>query len=123
MGAYEPKFLYGDQCTGTAASTITVTSGVGLLLTVAGNGTLGPAGADSNAVVGTAAVDAATGERFPFHPRGKIHISTAAGAITAGDRVNSAANGTVKTATAGVGNIGIALTTAADTALVEWMEI
>jgi hypothetical protein len=68
-------------------------------------------------------VDAASGERFPYHPRGKVHISTAAGAITAGDRVNSAAAGAVKTATAAVGNIGVALTTAADTAAVEWMEI
>lgn len=123
MGAYEPKYLYADQATATASATITVVQGVGLLLAVSGSGTVGPAGADSNAVVGTAAVDAANGERFPYHPRGKTHFSTAAGAITAGDRVNSAAAGAVKTATAGVGNIGIALTTAADTALVEWMEV
>ena len=123
MGAYEPKFLYGDVVTATASATVTVVQGIGTTLAVTGNGTVGPAGADSNAIVGTAAVDAANGERFPYHPRGKVHISTAAGGITAGDRVNSAAAGAVKTAAAGLGNIGIALTTAADTAAVEWMEI
>ncbi|GAB7053118.1 capsid cement protein [Catenuloplanes indicus] len=123
MGAYEPKFLYRDVITATASSTITVTNGVGVVLAVSGSGTVAPAGADSNAVVGTAAHDVVSGERFAYHPRGKVHISTAAGAITAGDRINAAAAGAVKTATAGVGNFGIALTTAADTALVEWMEI
>lgn len=123
MGAYEPKYLMSDVVTATASATITVVQGIGLTLAVSGNGTVGPAGADSNAVVGTAAVDAASGDRFSYFPRGKVHISTAAGAITAGARVNSAAAGAVASATAGVGNIGIALTTAADTAAVEWMEI
>ncbi len=118
MGAYEPKFLYGDTYTGTASATITG----GQVLAVSGNGTVGPAGADSNAVVGVAAHDAATNGLVTYFPRGKVHVSTAAGAITAAARVNSAAAGTVASATAGVGNIGIALTTAADTAAVEWME-
>lgn len=119
MAAYEPKFLYVDVITGTASATITG----GQVLAVSGNGTVGPAGADSNAVVGVAAFDCASGDRVSFFPRGKVHISTAAGAITAAARVNSAAAGTVASATAAVANIGIALTTAADTAAVEWMEI
>ena len=123
MGAYEPKYLYSDVATATASATITVTNGLGPVLAVSGNGTVAPAGADSNAVVGTAATDAVNGDRVPFFPRGKIHISTAAGAITAGARVNSAAAGAVASAAAGLGNIGIALTTAADGAAVEWMEI
>lgn len=123
MGAYEPKYLYNDVATATASATITVVQGIGVALAVSGSGTVGPAGADSNAVIGVAAFDCASGERLSFFPRGKIHISTAAGAITAGARVNSAAAGAVASATAGVGNIGIALTTAADTAAVEWMEI
>lgn len=118
MGAYEPKYLMSDVITGTASATITG----GQVLIVSGNGTVGPATADSNAVVGVAGFDAATGELVPYFPRGKVHITTAAGAITAAARVNSAAAGTVASAAAAVANIGIALTTAADTALVEWME-
>ncbi len=119
MGAYEPKFLYTDVVTGTASATITG----GQVLVVSGNGTVGPAGADSNAVIGVAAHDAVNGGRLSYFPRGKVHVTTAAGGITAAARVNSAAAGTVASATAAVANIGVALTTAADTALVEWMEI
>ena len=118
MGAYEPKYLYADQVSATFSATTTG----GQVLVVTGNGTVGPAGADSNAVIGVAAHDVAANGRGSYFPRGKVHVSTAAGAITAADRINSAAAGTVKTATAGVGNFGIALTTAADTAAVEWME-
>lgn len=118
MGAYEPECLYGHTYTATASTTITG----GQVIAVSGNGTVGPAGADSNAVVGVAAMDAAANAQLTYFPRGPIHISTAAGAITAAARVNSAAAGTVASATAGVGNIGIALTTAADTAAVTWME-
>lgn len=119
MGAYEPKYLYSDQINATFSATTTG----GQTVIVSGNGTVGPAGADSNAVVGVAANDYAANARGSYFPRGKVHVSTASGAITAGDRVNSGAAGTVKTAAAAVGNIGIALTTAADGAAVEWMEI
>ncbi len=119
MANYEPKFLYADQVTGTASAAITG----GQVLIVSGNGTVGPATADSNAVIGVAAHDAANGARVSYFPRGKVHVTVNAGGVTAAARVNSAAAGTVASATAGVGNIGIALTTAADTALVEWMEI
>jgi hypothetical protein len=118
MGAYEPKFLYGDTITGTASAAITG----GQVVVVSGNGTIGPAGADSNAVVGVAANDIASGAKGAYFPRGKVHVSTASGGITAAARVNSGAAGTVASAAAGVGNIGIALTTALDTAAVEWME-
>lgn len=122
MGAYEPKFLYGDVATGTASATITNPPGGGLSLAVSGNGTLGPAGASAASVVGVAAMDAVTGDRFPFFPRGKIHISVASGAITAGARVDAGAAGTVASASSALTNIGVALTTAIDTGLVEWME-
>lgn len=118
MGAYEPKWLYGDTITGTASATIVG----GQVVVVSGNGTIGPAGADSNAVVGVAADNIASGAKGAYFPRGKVHISTASGGITAAARVNSGAAGTVASAAAGVGNIGIALTTALDTAAVEWME-
>lgn len=119
MGAYEPKYLYSDQVSATFSATTTG----GQTLVVSGNGTLGPAGADSNAFVGKAAHDVAANGRGSYFPRGKVHITIAAGAITAGDRVNTGAAGTVKTAAAAVANIGVALTTAADGAAVEWMEI
>lgn len=119
MANYEPNFLYSDQITGTASATIVG----GQVLIVSGNGTVGPATADSNAVVGVAAHDAASGTQISYFPRGKSHVTTASGGITAAARVNSGAAGTVASAAAAVGNIGIALTTAADTAAVEWMEI
>lgn len=118
MPNYGPIYMPGDMITGVTSGAVTA----GQLLAVNGNGTVGTAGADSNAVVGMAAFDAASGTEVTFHGRGQVHTSTAAGAITAGDRLNSAASGAIKTATAGVGNIGIALTTAADTATVTWME-
>lgn len=119
MGAYEPKYLYVDQISATFSAT---TVG-GQTLIVTGNGTVGPAGADANPVIGVAAHDVAANARGSYFPRGKVHITTASGAITAADRVNSGAAGTVKTSVAALGNIGVALTTAADTAAVEWMEI
>lgn len=120
MTAYEPKFLYTDAVTGTASATITG----GQALVVTGNGTVGPAGATSAAFVGVAAFDAVTGDRVTYFPRGKVHITTAAGAITAAARVDTGSvAGTVASGASSVTNIGIALTTAADTALVEWMEI
>jgi hypothetical protein len=82
-------------------------------LVVSGNGTLGPAGATAANVVGVAAMDAATATGFSFFPRGKVHVSVASGAITAGARVDSGAAGTVASGTASLTNIGVALTTAA----------
>ncbi|MER7280404.1 hypothetical protein ABT369_38805 [Dactylosporangium sp. NPDC000244] len=119
MGAYEPKYLYHDAVSATFSAAVTG----GQVVAVSSNGTLGPAAADSNAVVGVAAQDVAINGRGAYFPRGKVHVSTASGAITAAARVNAGASGTVASAAAGVGNIGIALTTAADTAAVEWMEI
>lgn len=118
MADYAPLYMPGDVITGVTSAAVTG----GKQLMVSGNGTVAHATADSNAVVGTAAFDAASGTNVSYHGRGQVHVSVAAGAITAGARLNSAAAGTVASATAGVGNIGIALTTAADTALVTWME-
>lgn len=130
MGAYEPKYLYGDVATGTASATITG----GQILAVTGNGTVGPAGTATAAkVVGVAANDVVATERGSYFPRGKIHVSTASGGITAGDQVTAGAAGTVATEAAASTDVaadinnareilGVALTTAADTALVEWLE-
>lgn len=119
MAEYAPLFMPGDVITCTTSAAVTG----GRLVAVSGNGTVAHAGADSNAVIGMAAHDAASGALVAVHGRGQVHVSTAAGGITAAARVNAAANGTVASATAGVGNIGIAMTTALDTAAVTWMEI
>lgn len=119
MPAYEPKFLYGDQITATVSANVTGKQ----LLAVTGNGTVGPAGASGAAVIGVAAFDAVNGDRVTYFPRGKVHISTASGAITAAARVDAGAAGTVATAANALTNIGIALTTAIDTGPCEWMEI
>lgn len=118
MADYAPLYMPGDVITGVASATIVG----GQVLAVSGNGTVGPAGAASTAVVGVAAHNAASGTNVAYHGRGQVHITTAASAITAADRVNAGAAGTVITAAAAVANIGVAMTTAADTALVTWME-
>jgi hypothetical protein len=130
MGAYEPKYLYVDQISATFSATTTGAQ----LLAVTGNSTVGPAGTSTAAkVVGVAAYDVAANGRGSYFPRGKVHVSTASGAITAGDQVVAGAAGTVASEAAASGNaaadinnareiLGVALTTAADAASVEWME-
>lgn len=119
MADYAPLYMPGDVITCVTSAAVTG----GRLVMVSGNGTVAHATADSAAVIGMAAHDAASGANVAVHGRGQVHTSTAAGGITAAARVNAAANGTVASASAGTGNIGIALTTAADTASVTWMEI
>lgn len=119
MADYAPLFMPGDVITCVTSADVTG----GRLVEVSGSGTVAHAGAASAKVVGVAAFDAASGTNVSVHGRGQVHISTAAGAITAGDRVNAAATGTVATGVAALTNVGIAMTTAADTALVTWMEV
>lgn len=129
MATYDAKFLYANTITGTTSATTTA----GQTLVVTGTGTVGPAGATAANFVGVAACDAASGAKVTYIPRGKVHVSTASGGITAGDQLATGAAGTVASlaaaaaaATGDVNNarsvIGIALTTALDTAKVEWME-
>src|SRR5688572_3811700 len=112
MAQYAPLFMPGDVITCTTSAAVTG----GRLVMVSGTGTVAHATADSAAVIGMAAHDAASGALVAVHGRGQVHTSTAAGGITAAARVNAAANGTVASAAAGTGNVGIALTTALDTA-------
>lgn len=117
MADYAPKYLYADQVSATASATITG----GQLLVVSGNGTVGPAGADAANVIGVAAMDAASGARLSYFPRGKVHVTTTGGAVTAGAGVRSAAAGTVDDTGSNI--IGIFLTTAGSGAAAEWMEV
>jgi hypothetical protein len=116
---YAPKFVYGDQVTGTASATITG----GQVLVVSGDGTVGPAGdAADVTVIGVAAQDAAANALVSYFPRGKVHITTTAGAVTAGNGVSAGAAGTVDDDGGSDPILGVFLTTAASGATAEWME-
>lgn len=115
---YSPLHLPGHEITSTASAAITAKQ----LVEVSGSNTVGPAGAASVKVVGVAAGDAAIGADLTVFARGITHVSVASGAITAGDRVNAGAAGTVATGASALTNVGTALTTAADGADVTWME-
>ncbi len=129
MGSYLPKHLPGDTITTRASAAVTG----GQRVAVSGNGTVATATAATKAkYVGVAAMDAAANADLTIYGRGAVHISLADGAITAGDQITSANAGKVSAAAAAAtdtaGDInnaravdGIALTTAADGAAVEWM--
>ncbi|GGN39537.1 hypothetical protein FHR83_006698 [Actinoplanes campanulatus] len=130
MADYAPLWMPGDVITVTTSAAVTG----GKCLVVSGNGTVAMSSASSVKWVGVAACDIASGAVGPMHGRGQVHTSTAAGAITAGDQLVTAASGNVAALAAASTDtatdinsarsvIGIALTTAADTATVTWMEI
>lgn len=109
MADYLPIFKPGQAVTLKASATITG----GQVVEVTGNGTVGPAGANSTKVVGVAGFDAATNDYVTVYSGGVQHC-TASGTVTAGDLVAAAASGQVATnaaPAAGV-QIGIALSTA-----------
>ena len=110
MADYLPKFKPGEAVTFTASAAVTG----GRLVVATGDRTVGPAGADSAAVIGVAAFDAASGESVTVFTRaGGIQRLTASAAIAAGAQVISAANGKIATVGAGANPIGIALVAAA----------
>lgn len=119
MPDYVPIHNPGNEITQTASAAITG----GQVLMNSGVNTVAPAAAASLKVVGVAAHDAASGARVTvLSGPGMVHESTAAGAVAAGDQLVSGAAGTVSPIGAGTPGqiIGVALTTAADTALVQW---
>lgn len=124
MAEYLPIYKPGQALTLKASATITG----GQLVAVSGSGTVSPAGAKSAAVVGVAAFDAATNDNVTIFAGG-VQTLTASGAITAGDLIVAAASGkvaklaavttpTAADVTDSRAILGIALTTAADTATV-----
>jgi hypothetical protein len=113
MADYLPKFKPGQSVTFTASADVIG----GRLVAVTGNRTVGPAGADSAAVVGVASRDAKAGERVGVWTRaGGVHGLVASAAIAAGVKVSSAAAGKVQAIGATTNPIGLALeaATAAD---------
>lgn len=117
MSDYSPKYLPGQTITSTASDTITG----GQCLVVSGTGTVAAGSATSAAFVGVAKFDVISGAYVTLTGRGPVHISTATGGITAGQQVECATAGTVAAGT--TNPIGVALTTAANGASVEWMQI
>jgi hypothetical protein len=115
MAEFLPTYKPGQAVTSTASATITG----GKLVAVSGSGTVATAGAASTAVLGVAAFDAVTNDKVTVYCGGVVEV-TASGAITAGSPVIAGAAGSVvASATPPAGQqVGIALTTAADTALV-----
>lgn len=110
MADYLPKFKPGQAVTFTASADVTG----GRLVAVTGNRTVGPAGADSAAVVGVAGFDALSGERVTVFTRaGGVQQLVASGAIAAGVKVSAAATGKIQTVGSTVNPIGLALEPAA----------
>lgn len=120
MASYTPKYLYADQITARVSADVTG----GQLLIVTGDGTVGPASdaASGDLVVGVAAFDAAANDIVSFYPRGKVHVSTTAGAVSAGAAVSTGADGTVDDDGGSTPTFGVFLTSAGEGELAEWME-
>jgi hypothetical protein len=110
-----PIYKPGQALTLAASGTITG----GQLVAVSGSGTVGPRAALLRPGSRDAAFDAATNDKVTIHSGG-VQSVTASGAITAGSPVIAGAAGTVvASATPPAGQqVGVALTTAADTAKV-----
>lgn len=111
MAEYLPLYTPGQALTLKASAAVAG----GQVLEVTGAGTVGPAGAASVKTVGVAGFDAAVNDNVTIYAGG-VQLCTASGAVTAGDQVAAAAGGKVATGTTAV--IGIALSTAADGAIV-----
>lgn len=106
--------------TSTASAAITG----GQLVEVTGTGSVGPAAAGSQTVVGVAAHDAGNGSRVTVHPlAGLVHeLVAGSGGVTAGQavKVGAAAGEVLPLAGGAVGaQVGIALTAAAGDAAVQ----
>lgn len=122
MGDYVPIHNPGHEITQTASAAITA----GQLLANSGVDTVAPAiTASAKKYIGVAGHDAANGAKVTvLSGVGMVHLSTAQGAITAGDLVivgsvaGTVASGGATPAQDAV--IGLALTTAADTGSVKW---
>lgn len=112
---YLPIYKPGQALTLKASAAVAG----GQVVAVSGSGTVAPAGAASTAVVGVAGTDGATNDNIVIYAGG-VQSCIASGAITAGSPVIAGAAGTVvASATPPAGQqVGVALTTAADTALV-----
>ncbi|AAT88395.1 hypothetical protein ATY41_10730 [Leifsonia xyli subsp. xyli] len=117
MAEYLPLQIPGKAFARQASAAIT---GVQLVV-VSGSGTVAPAGAASASWLGVSGFDAASGDNVTVFSEGVQRI-VASGGITAGALVEGAAGGKVAMHANGTNDynvVGLALSTAADGALVE----
>lgn len=119
MAQYLPLFRPGDTVTFNVTAAVT---GGQLVEVGTVDRSVAPAAAASAKVVGVAGHDAAIGDKVTVEVGKPIHSLTAAGAIVRGARVEAAAAGAV--ATFATGDVyGVALTSAADGAAVEILQL
>lgn len=120
MADYTPVHNPGNEITLTTSAAVTG----GQVLIVTGVNTVGPSTAATDAWIGVAAFDAASGSRVTVFVGGMVHESTASGAITAGGMVAAAAGGQVAAAGAATFGqvLGVALTSATNGQAVRWVK-
>lgn len=110
MADYLPRYKPGQAVTFTTSADVVG----GRLVAVTGPNTVGPAGADSAAVVGVAGYDAVSGEKVTVFTRASsVQRLVASAAIAAGAKVSSAAAGKIQTVGSTTNPIGLALQAAA----------
>lgn len=103
---YTPRFKPGEAVTFRASADVTE----GRLVALTGPYAVGPAGADSAAVVGVAAATVVAGEAVTVYTRaGGVQKLVASGAIAAAAKVSSAAAGKIQTLGSTTNPIGLAL--------------
>jgi hypothetical protein len=117
--SYLPLFRPGDVV--TFGVTAAVTAGQVVEVGTADR-SVAPAAAASAKVVGVAGHDAGVGDKLTVEVGKPVHLLTASGAITRGQRLETAAAGAVRTLAAGTA-VYIALTSAVDGASVEALQI
>jgi predicted RecA/RadA family phage recombinase len=112
MAEHTPHYLPADRLPRTTSAAVTG----GQLLVVSGDDTVAPSAAANAAWLGVAANDADSGAQVVVYTEG-VHELAASGAIAAGARVISAADGAVATIGAETNYarvVGVALSAAAD---------
>jgi hypothetical protein len=120
MASYLPLFRPGQTVTFTVTGA-DITGGQVVELG-SGDMTVAAAAAASAKVVGVAGHDAAVGELVTVEVNKTIHELVASGAITRGQRLETAAAGAVRTLAAGTA-VYLALSSAADGAAVKAIQL
>lgn len=118
MADYLPLHKPGQAITRAASATITA----GQLVSVSGAGTVAPSAAADVPWLGVASKDTASGDTVAVFCGGTQRLVAGTGGVTAGQLVHAGATGTVITHTNGTTDylvVGVALTTATATNLVE----
>lgn len=115
---YLPIFRPGETVTFDVTAAVT---GGHPVEVGAADRSVAPAAAASAKYVGVAGHDAAVGDKVTVEVNKPIHSLIALGAVTRGQRVETAGAGKIRTLAAGTA-IGLALTSAADGAAVQVLE-